>query len=157
MCVPTSSAPLGADGSIEVYLEGVRHVAVDVAGYLTGADAAPETAGRFHLVPPTREVDTRVGLGFSTLTTTSVGSVEYASVPDDASGLVQNLTMIRTAGRGFVSAQPIPQVADVSSVNSSGPGQVRGALNMVSTGTFGVAYTSSVPTELTVDVFGWFE
>ena len=150
-------APLGADGSIEVYLEGVRHVAVDVAGYLTGADADSETAGRFHLVPPTREVDTRSDLGFSTLTPSSSGSVEFTSVPDSASGFVQNLTMIRTAGRGFVSVLPIPLVADVSSVNASGAGQVRGALNMVSTGDFGVVYTSSIPTELTVDVFGWFE
>jgi len=149
--------PVGADGSVDLYLERVRDVAVDVVGYVTSGTAEPGTGGRLHLVAPTREVDTRTDLGFSRFEGREVARPDFDSVPDSASAVVQNLTMVRTGGRGFVSVQPIPQVAEVSSVNSSGSGQTRGALNIGSFGEFGQAFTSSVPTDLTVDVLGWFE
>jgi glucose/arabinose dehydrogenase len=143
-------------GSVDIYLERVRDVAVDVAGYITSGNAGAGTQGRFHLVPPTREIDTRIA------PSTSFGAAETrvlnpGSVPDGATALAQNLTMIQTGGRGFVTARPVGSTNEVSSVNAAGPGLIRGAMGAVALAGGSEALTASVPTHLTVDVFGWFE
>lgn len=153
------TVPLGVDESISLYLENVDDVAVDVVGYFTGFDDDPGTDGRFHLIPPMREVDSRFDVGFGRLQAGSTESLDPASVPDDASALAQNLTLVRTGGRGFVTAFP----ADVdrplvSNVNSSGSGQVRAALALTRLG--GGAeqfFAGDADADLLVDVFGWFE
>lgn len=150
--------PVSDDGSIDIYLERVRNVAVDLAGYFTNSDAASGADGRFHLGAPTRVIDTRTGLGFARLQADVQRSLPAGSVPADASAVVANLTMVRTGGRGFVTAAPVPLTSDVSSVNAAGAGLIRGALTIVSLGDSGqVAFKASVATDLTLDVFGWFE
>ncbi len=147
-----------ANGSVDLYLERVRDVTVDVAGYMTSSSAAQGTAGLFHLVAPAREVDTRLNLGFDAFSAGDVRTLDPISVPASASAVAQNLTMIRTGDRGFVTGFPGGIVPMVSSVNAAGANQTRGALGIVPTGTGGtVSYFSEAATHLSVDVFGWFE
>jgi glucose/arabinose dehydrogenase len=143
-------------GSVDLYLERVRNVAVDVAGYITSDTAGAATQGRFHLVVPTREVDTRVG-GQTSFAAGETRNLNATSVPDGASALAQNLTMIRTGGRGFVTARPVGSTSGVSSVNAADAGLTRGALGVVALASGSESFTASVSTHLTVDVFGWYE
>ena len=150
--------PVGAAGSVELYLDGVDEVAVDVVGYVTGASSPSATAGRFHLLTPTREVDTRVGTGFGRLGAGQSATLDPASVPASASGIAQNLTIARTGGRGFVTAYPGGALPTVSNVNSSGAGQVRAAFAFTRLGSGSETfYAGDAPTDLIVDAFGWFE
>ena len=55
--------PLGADGTIDFHLLSIPDVVVDVVGYFTSPSAPASTAGRFHVIQPHREVDTRAGSG----------------------------------------------------------------------------------------------
>ena len=59
--------PVGADGTVDFHLLSVPDVVVDVAGYFTSAAAPSATAGRFHVIQPFREVDTRESIGFGRL------------------------------------------------------------------------------------------
>jgi glucose/arabinose dehydrogenase len=152
-------APLGAFGTIDIYLHDVDHVAVDVVGYFTGSGSPSATAGRFHLLAPQREVDTRIGLGFGRLAVDGTELFNPASVPDSASGIAQNLTIVRTAGRGFVTAYPGGILPTVSNINASGPNQVRAALGFTRLAASGseTFFNGVSAKDLVVDAFGYFE
>ena len=154
------TVPISSDGSIELYVENIDDVAVDVVGWFTGFGSDSATDGRFHLIPPQREVDTRFGSGFGRLDAGETASLNPSSVPDSAPALAQNLTMVRTGGRGFVTAFPTFLVRpEVSNVNASGPDQTRAALALTSLGTVGSEqlFAGESGTDLIVDLFGWFE
>ncbi len=152
------TVPVGADGSIELYVENIDHVAVDVVGSFTGSASPVGTVGRFHLVPPQREADSRTATGFGRFAAGASAALNPASVPDTSTAVAQNLTLARTAGRGFVTAYPSAPRPDVSNVNSSGPGQSRAALALTALGSGSEQfYAGDADTDLIVDVFGWFE
>lgn len=153
------TVPVGPDGSIELYIENIDDVAVDFVGWFTGVDSDLVTDGRFHLSPPTREADSRFGIGFDRLSAGSTAALNPSSAPDSASAVAQNLTIVRTGGRGFVTAYPgSADRPNASNVNSSGPNQTRAALALTSleSGTEQL-FAGDVDTDLIVDVFGWFE
>ncbi len=147
------------DGGIDVYLDDVDDVAVDVVGYFTGSGSESSNAGRFHLIAPKREVDTRVGLGFGRLGVDRSEVLNATSVPNSASAIAQNLTIVRTAGRGFVTAYPGGTLPTVSNINASGPNQVRAALGFTRlSGSGAETFFNGVSAkDLVVDAFGYFE
>jgi glucose/arabinose dehydrogenase len=151
--------PLGPAGAIDIYLDDVDHVAIDVVGYFTGGGSPSSTAGRFHLLAPKREVDTRFELGFGRLEVDQRVTLNPGSVPDSASAIVQNLTIVRTAGRGFVTAFPGGILPTVSNINASGPNQVRAALGFTRLSESGAEtfYNGGSAKDLIVDAFGYFE
>ncbi len=153
------TVPVGGDGSIELYIENIDDVAVDVVGWFTGFGSDVLTDGRFHLIAPTREVDTRFGTGFGSLGAEDTGSLNPSSVPDSAPAVAQNLTMVRTGGRGFVTAFPEPtNRPNVSNVNSSGPNQTRAAMALTQLEAGSEQFFAGESgSDLLVDVFGWFE
>ncbi len=161
--VNTAVVPLGADGTIDLFLFNVDDVLVEVVGWFTDGTVAPATDGRFHLLPPTREVDTRNGIGFGPLPNGTAASTNPGSVPDGASAIAQNLTLAPSGGWGFITPHPGPEVPTVSAVNASLPGQTRAALAftpLAADGTVryfaGVPF-STAPHQLLVDAFGYFE
>lgn len=153
------TVPVGPDGSIELYIEDIDDVAVDVVGYFTGFGSSVATDGRFHLIPPVREVDTRFGVGFGRLGAGSAATLNPTSVPDGAPALAQNLTMVRTGGRGYVTAFPASVAQpEVSNVNASGSNQTRAALALTKLNSGAERlFAGESGTDLIVDVFGWFE
>lgn len=147
----------GADGSIDIVVQGIDNLTIDVAGYFTGDSSEVDTAGRFHLSAPTREFDSRSGDGPAGLGLAGTGTIN-PTVPDDASAIAQNITLAPSGARGFVTAYPEDPRPTVSSINSSGPGQVRGALGLVTLADDGSERIfASVDNGLVIDRFGWFE
>jgi glucose/arabinose dehydrogenase len=150
-------APLGSDGSIDVRLHNVEDVVLDVVGWFTGGDAPSSTTGRFSLLAPTREVDTRISQGFGSLGPNSAASLNPNAVPDNASAVVQNLTLTPSAAAGFVAAYPTSATRPlVSNLNATEGGQIRAALAITSLSTGTEDLYSLSGTELVVDIFGYF-
>jgi len=155
--------PLGADGSVNVELVATQDVVVDVAGYFSIGSTA---AGLYHVIAPSRQVDTRSPLGFGRIPVTGTGTLNPSgAVPDSAVAISQNVTMTNTAVAGFVTAFPNDQpVPLASNANASGPNQDRAALTLTRIGKVdgsaaggGISYYSSGGTDLVVDVTGYFD
>ena len=161
--VNTAVVPLGADGSIDVYLFNVADVIVEVVGWFTDGSAAVSTEGRFRQVNPTREVDTRANLGFGPLSHGETETINPASVPNTASAAVQNLTFAPSGGWGYVTSFGDPPAPELSNLNATAPGQTRAALAFTPLAASGaVSYFGASPThggdhQFLVDVLGYFE
>ena len=147
--------PLGADGSVTLRTFAVDAVAVDVLGYVTTDSAAASGTGLYTGADTSRLVDTRTGapgrLGDGATATISV------SGGGSASAVVQNVTAVRTGGRGFLTLHPGATAPEVSTVNYTAPGQTRAALaftTLADDGSFRV--TAATATDVLVDVLGTF-
>jgi hypothetical protein len=152
--------PVGADGTIELYLYQVAHVVVDVGGWVTSAADPAGTAGRLRLSAPTRIADSRNGFGVSPLTPGGQVVLE-PSLPQGVSAIVQNVTMVSHAP-GWICATPNPWAGgDVSVQNARDAGQDRPAMTFTTLGSTAgqprLRYCSQDNADLIVDVFGWFE
>lgn len=151
-------APLGADGSVDVRLRTVDDVVLDVVGWFTDATAPSDTSGRFRLLPPTREVDTRVPLGFGRLGAGASATLDPSSVPGSASAIAQNLTMAPSSAAGYVAAYPATSTQPlVSNLNATAAGQVRAAFAVTPLAGGRERLFSLAGTQLVVDAFGYFE
>lgn len=156
--------PLGADGSIDLFLSRVDDVIVEVIGWFTDGSAPALAQGRFHLVNPTREVDTRNGIGpFGPLAHLSQNTLNPGSVPNGASAVAQNLTFAPTGGWGFVGAFASFPAPLVTNLNGTRPGQTRAALALTplhpsGSETFRAeSPVNLAPHQFLVDVFGFFD
>jgi glucose/arabinose dehydrogenase len=152
--------PVGADGTVELYLLQVADVVVDVGGWVTSSADPAGTAGRLRLSDPTRIADSRNGLGVSPLAPGGQVVLE-PSVPQGASAIVQNVTMVSHAP-GWICATPNPWAGgDVSIQNARTADQDRPAMTFTALGnTAGqprLRYCSQELADVIVDVFGWFE
>jgi hypothetical protein len=151
--------PLGADGSVNFRLSSTAHVVVDVAGFFT-EDTNP--IGLYHLISPSRQVDTRIPLGFGPLDASAFATLKPGgSVPNNAAAVSQNVTLTQTKTGGFVTAYPSDESRPfTSNANSTGPDQDRAALSFTKVGAAGagsIAYYSSSGTDLVVDITGYFD
>lgn len=153
--------PVGADGSVDLRLRRTANVLVDVVGSFTDGTAPNLTDGTFVPLSPTRVVDSRIAVGFSRLSAAGTGSVNPSAVPNDAMAVAQNIVVVRTGGTGFLTAYPTGLSAPgVSNVNANGPNQTRSAMALTRVGADGsagsVSYYVSFPTDVVVDVTGYF-
>lgn len=155
--------PLGADGSINLALRNVTNVIVDVVGSFTDGADPSSVEGQYQPIVPSRAVDTRSAIGFGRLPGGVTATINPAAVPDSALAVSQNIAMVNTAGPGFVAAFPagLPSVPLVSNGNAIAPGQVRSTLSLTTQGTGpaagGLAYHTSMASDLVVDVTGYFQ
>jgi glucose/arabinose dehydrogenase len=151
--------PVGADGTVDLHLLSVADVAVDVAGYFTSASAPSSTAGRFHVINPFREVDTRIGLGFGRLPGGVSASIDPATVPVNAAAIAHNIAIVDNTAPGFVTSFPGPTKPLVSAGNASATGQPRAVLSFtqLSAAPATMSYFTLMATDLVVDTPGYFE
>ena len=125
--------------------------------------ALPNTispTGLYHVVAPSRQVDTRQSIGFGALAIGSTSTLAPAgSVPGTATAISQNATMTQTLGAGYLSAYPSDEPRPLASnANVSGPNQDRASLSLTKVGGTGsIAYYSSGGTDLVVDITGYFD
>lgn len=155
-------ASLDDDGRICVYTSTATDLAIDVAGWIP-------TSSSYEPVVPARLLDTRLdgttidtlnsGEGRDAATTTrlEVQVTSRADIPTDATSAVLNLTGINPDQRGFVTAYPCGERPLASSLNFDASRIVRGnelVAPLSEAGT--VCLYSSTPTDLTVDVAGYF-
>jgi hypothetical protein len=157
----------GTSGKITIY-NGSAHainIVADLSGYWTGGSVAADTAGAYNPVPSTRLVDTRRSSPIAPLGDRSVPVAGSAGVPKSNVGAVAvNLTVTTPTGRGFIDA-----TANASDQQGSGsrtadvsfsPGRVASDLVVVpvdpDTGAISLFNGSTAPTNVVVDVVGYF-
>ncbi|MEP6299796.1 MAG: hypothetical protein ABJ382_20950 [Ilumatobacter sp.] len=148
-------APLGLDGKISVYASAEADVILDVLGVFVASGAV--TSGRFESLGPTRAYDSREGDPEIPANGTQVIDLKGVGVPADATGVVLNVTAVRSKGRGYyrvwsaVTAPPSHSSMNVLGVNYNAGNQV---ITGVKDGRIQVF--SDIGGGLTVDVTGYF-
>ena len=145
--------------SFNVFSQGGGHLVVDVAGYFTSPSAPAATAGRFHVIQPFREVDSRFGIGFGRLPGGVAASINPSTVPDNAAAMAHNITIVDNAIPGFVTPYPGPTLPVVSAGNTTAAGQIHAVLSFtqLSAAPATMSYYTLMPTDLVVDTPGYFE
>jgi hypothetical protein len=152
------TVPLDGDGYVCVFLQTAGHVIVDVMGWFGG------TAGeRFRSLPPTRLADTRRAsggggpLGFGGVLPVPVVGVGGIPAGSPVRAVALNVTVTDPALAGFVTAYPCDGATPGSSNLNFGPGRTVANQVVVAVGASGrVCLRSNVPTELVVDLLGWY-
>jgi hypothetical protein len=153
--VPNSATiPLDANGGICVYSYAATQLIVDVTGY-----DAPGATGNYNPVAPARIMDTRSGQAATRMgagQTVQLQVTGNAGVPANASAVALNVTSDNASVLGVVTVYPCGTRPDASNLNPA-PGETHA--NLVTTAvspTGTVCLYSLQPTELIVDVFGYF-
>jgi glucose/arabinose dehydrogenase len=151
--------PVAADGTVDLHLYAIPDVVVDVAGYFTSPTAPAATGGRFHVIQPFREVDSRFGIGFGRLPGGTASSINPVTVPDNARAIAHNITIVDNAIPGFVTPYPGPALPVVSAGNTTAAGQIHAVLSFtqLSTAPATMSYYTLMATDLVVDTPGYFE
>lgn len=147
------------DGASHISLRtlNIADVVVDLLGYVTSDAAPPSGTGLYSTIAPTRIVDTRLPLGFPTLSPGASASVSMPPAVSGASAVVQNLTATNTSAPGWLAAHPDADVPEVSNVNFEGSGQTRAVLAFTTiSATDDQWITALTTTDAVVDVVGFF-
>ncbi len=149
-------APLGLDNKISVYGSTTADVVLDVLGVFVRS--GPTTAGRFEALGPVRAFDSREpGDAEFDAGTTQTIDLKPAGVPADATGVVLNVTAIRSRARGnfrvWAAGEPRPEHSNVNvlSANYNAGNQV---ISGVTDGEIQVYSTQGGG--MTIDVTGYF-
>jgi hypothetical protein len=144
--------PVSASGITISNTAGGR-LLIDLTGYFTGPSAPSATDGLFVATTQKRLLDTRPQV----TRVWADGAVEVPSPFPNASALVTNVTLVATDGPGFMSAFPAGvQQPVVSAVNAARRDHTIPNAAITSTSTRGMAYFSSVSTDLIIDMTGYF-
>ncbi len=149
-------APLGLDNKISVYGSTITDVVLDVLGVFVAS--GPTTAGRFEPLGPVRAFDSREP-GDSEFDRGQTQTIDLtpAGVPADATGVVLNVTAIRSRARGnyrvWAAGEPRPEHSNVNvlSENYNAGNQV---ISGLTDGKIDIYSTSGGG--MTIDVTGYF-
>jgi len=144
-------------GKLCLYSPVDTEIIIDINGYFRAATA---TSSGFVPVAPTRVYDTRQA-DIATLepgVPRSITVEGLAGVPASANAVAVNLTVVAPSDFGFIRAYPCDQTgtSEVSNVNFE-PLENRANSAIVPTSAAGtICVVSNAPTELLVDVAGYF-
>ncbi|MFK7919849.1 MAG: hypothetical protein AB8G14_17370 [Ilumatobacter sp.] len=149
-------APLGLDGKISVYASTNTDIILDVLGVFVAS--GPTAAGRFESLGPVRAFDSREE-GDSPFDAGDTQTIDLreAGVPTSATGVVLNVTAVRSTARGFfrvwAADDPEPEHSSINvlSANYNAGNQV---ITGVSKGR--IKAFSASGGGLTIDVTGYF-
>jgi IPT/TIG domain/RTX calcium-binding nonapeptide repeat (4 copies) len=152
-------APVSADGRVCFYSNVPTNLIVDVNGwYATGTG--------FNSVAPARVFDTRAGQdGTLSVPKAKVGNGYVLDVvlpgtagipPSGVAAVSLNVTVDGPEASGFVTVFPCGEQPVVSSVNFTAGQTVANAVITPLSANGTVCFFSNVPTDLVVDVNGWF-
>ena len=131
-------------------------VVIDIAGYVT---AGSSSHGLFTPVSPLRVEDSRLpGALVGRLGAGETATLPLSSfVPAEAIAQLTNVTATNTVAGGFLTTYAAgSSVGPASSVNWSGPDQHRAALTGGGLGAGAIGLFASSPTDVVVDLAGWF-
>ncbi len=145
--------PAGSNGNISVNVSHPADVIVDINGYF-----APPGAGglSFYASPECRELDTRTSTGvFSGAMSQNItGSACY--VPTAAEGFLLNSTIVPPAPATYLALWSDGQAQPPTSTLDAWDGSIMSNLLLTGTNAGSVNVFSSDPTQLVLDVFGYF-
>lgn len=146
--------PAGTNGHIIVFASNATDVVIDVNGYF----APPGTGGlSLYTVTPCRVLDSRLSSGAPLKTTTSVNmAIDQCGAPSTAPAYVANATVVPTGSLGYLTLWPEggtqPNVSTLNAID----GVVTSNLAIVPGTNGNVSAFPSNPTQLIIDLFGYF-
>jgi hypothetical protein len=154
-------ATVSADGNVCFYTSATTDLVVDISGWFS-------TTSDFKGVTPTRMFDTRPGQSPNAVRTVAKAKIggatilevkmtDIAGVP--ATGLSSvslNVAVANPDADGFVTAYPCGARNLISSVNYTTGATVSNAVLVPVSATGTVCFFSMVPTDIVVDLNGWF-
>lgn len=155
--VPNSATiPLDANGGACVFSYAPTQLVIDVTGYYSAAATA-----LYSPVTPARIADTRSGVGPSPRLTAGQTMVLYvngnAGVPANAVAVAMNVTADNPTVDGVITVYPCDRPRPETSSLNPARGTARANLVVSAVSASGtVCLYTMYPTELIVDVFGWF-
>ena len=145
--------PLSAAGAIDLFSPAEIDLVVDVTGVFVAAASA--RSGRFVPTAPVRLFDSRDADPL--VAGTDVVVPRPDRLPADALALAVNITSVGATTPGFVTAYAAGTPIPTSSVlNPDGSGAAIAGSAIVPMAPSGVALYTSGPTDLIVDLVGWF-
>lgn len=148
----TAFVPTGTDGQVCVTASTDTDIVVD----LSGSFHRGGTGLRFVPVPPTRVLDTRVGLGGWRGLHGRNQSLDVVVVPNGGQAVTGTLTQINPATTGHLSAAPCHQRSDTSSVNTARGGVMAASVTVGVSTSRRLCLTASTPGYTTFDLTGYW-
>ncbi|MGH9264102.1 MAG: CAP domain-containing protein [Acidimicrobiales bacterium] len=153
---------VGSNGKVSLFnATGTTHVIIDAAGWYSGSAAG--NAGRFEPLPPSRILDTRLGVGGAVrLAPGASVDVQVAGrggVPSaGAMAAVMNVTATGTAADGYLTVYPTGEARPWASNLNVTAGDTVATRAMVKLGSGGrvTVYNGAGATDVIVDVGGWY-
>ena len=139
---------LPADGRLCFSSSTPANVIVDLAGYFTNSGGSA-----FQSTVPVRIVDTRSGLGGSTLAPSGARVVQVAAA--GTPGATMNMTVTNPRGAGYLTVYPCdaPQ-PEVSNLNFSDGQSIANMVSVKLAANGTVCVVSTAPTDVLVDLAG---
>ena len=144
-------AKIGSGGDICLYTSAATHLVVDVNGWFAAGSG-------FGPLSPDRLLDTRLSTGLrGPGSVTEVMVAGRGGVPFTASAVALNVTVTEPQAPGFVTVYPCGvQPPDASNLNFAAGQTIPNAVLAKLDGFGRVCLFNSAPTQLIVDVNGWF-
>lgn len=152
------STPLSADGKVSFFnAVGATDVVVDVLGYFD-----PTQGANFHVLPPTRVLDDRVGKGLSGPwgpgQNRSLKVTGANGIPANATGVIANLTATNAStGTWLALREPSGSAPSSSSLNVGPGGTIANlAFTRLNAGGELSVYNSLGTVDVILDIAGYF-
>ena len=165
--------PVGVGGQVTVFngSPGPIDLVIDVSGWVATPAASTGPDGLYNPVVPTRLADTRGGSQVGpngslpadgTMSVTVAGTGQVAGNPVPASGVsavVLNVTVVTPSAGGFLTVFPAGETRPLAANLNFVPGQIvpnRVIVKVGAGGQINIFNGSGGPTDVVVDVGGWF-
>ncbi|MEL6890366.1 MAG: SpoIID/LytB domain-containing protein [Actinomycetota bacterium] len=163
-------APIGPDGDVCLFALSPTDVIVDLMGFIPGDGAGGEVESTFRRAIPTRLIDTRLSDerlapgGTLEVPVTGrqlldpAGSDAGLTVPNDATAVAVNITLVDTGGPGFGTLWPCTApMPNASNINHLRAGEIVANSAIAPIGPDGsICVFSLAAADVIVDVAGWF-
>jgi hypothetical protein len=147
--------PAGANGDVNVFATDATDLVIDINGYF-----APPGAGGLSLyaVTPCRVLDSRLPTGTPPFSTTRDLNVTAGpcGVAATAQALVFNATVVPSGSLGYVTMWSQGQSQPLAATLNAYDGVITNNMAIVPTTTGFVSVFPSGPTQLVLDIFGYF-
>jgi hypothetical protein len=147
--------PAGTNGDVNVFTTSATDLVIDVNGYF-----APQGPGGLSLftMTPCRVLDTRLPTGTLPFAVTRDVNVTASacSVPNTARAFVFNATAVPPGPLGFITMFPQGQSAPLAATLNAMDGAITSNMAIVPTTTGSVSVFPFSPTQLVLDIFGFF-
>ncbi len=154
--------PVGTSGMVRFFNSaGKTHLVVDTIGWFKAGEGG---AGYIALDPPTRDLDTRTGIGLRKTPLGSNGShnlkvARYYGVPEDALAVMLGVVAVSPTAGGYLtiypSTQPLPPSSNLNfAAGTTTPNAVLSGIG--STGAITFKNSAGTTTHVISDLFGYF-
>jgi hypothetical protein len=145
--------PAGSNGDVTIYVGGTSDVVIDVNGYF----AAPGAGGlSLYATTPCRVLDTRNGAGaFSGVLSVNVESSSCAP-PASAQAYVLNAAVVPSTSLGYLTLWPAGQTQPQVSTLNAYDGVIASNMAIVPTINGSINSFAANPTQLIIDLFGYY-